>query len=128
VILRAQCGGAFGSALRDAAADQIAKLEDQGHFDGINRTVSILLAGDQVRGEEHGELLGDVGLFHLGAFDKLADARRAFLEYLKDSQPAGFGEDGKEIGDGAELRRLEGPMVIVTGVPAGSLHSHRLTA
>jgi hypothetical protein len=57
----------------------------------------------------------------LGAFDEFTDARGTLLENLQDAEATGFGEEGEELGDGVELRRLEGPMVIVTGVSAGFL-------
>lgn len=53
--------------------------------------------------EQDGEMFGDVCLFHPGALDEIGDGAGSGLQGLEEGEPARFGEDAEEAGDGTEL-------------------------
>jgi len=90
--------GLFRELLFQAAADQLAQLEDRGVGNRVEDLQPVFSPGKHVRLRERLQVPGHVGLSRAREFDERRHIKLTLEKSLKQPEPHGFSEYGKPSG------------------------------
>ncbi len=96
----------------EAAADDLAEVEDAGVGDEVDDTGAFASASDDAGVCEGLEVAGSVGLGEAGSLDEIRDVEFGLAEALEEAEAGGFAEDAEAGGDEFDGFLGEGRVVL----------------
>ena len=111
----------LGDLVAQAAADELAQLEDGLVGDEAAHAVAVLLAADDAGLGEDAEVLGDVLLRRAERVGELVDGHRPVAQRVEQADAHGLADDAEALGDQLDERVRER---VGDGCRLGHVHNY----